>query len=164
MAYFQSMKKTGKWAMTILLILITAASVRFGYLGSQSVKMKVSLGIVNNKLVDCPDKPNCILSFSKDERHAMEAILINENPIKVLEKIIKNQDMKIVEVKDNYIRATHSSAVFGFVDDIEFLYLDKVKQLHFRSASRVGYSDLGANKKRMTKLLYLVQKEFPKYR
>jgi uncharacterized protein (DUF1499 family) len=160
----KKLRAIGKTLMTILLVLIAAASVRFGYLGSQSAKMKVSLGIANNKLVDCPDKPNCIVSFSKDERHAMDAILIKQNPIKALEEILENQDMKIIEVKDNYIKATHSSTVFGFVDDIEFLYLESVKQLHFRSASRVGYSDLGANRKRMKKVLHLLQKKFPKYR
>ena len=46
----------GKVLMTVLLILITAASLRFGYLGAQSAKMKVKLGVVNNELVNCPDK------------------------------------------------------------------------------------------------------------
>ena len=41
----------------------------------------------------------------------------------------------------------------GFVDDVEFLLDPANKQLHFRSASRVGYSDLGANKRRMNKIL-----------
>ena len=38
----------------------------------------------------------------------------------------------------------------GFVDDIELYKSEDL--LHFRSASRVGYSDLGANKKRILKL------------
>lgn len=150
--------------MTVLLILITAASLRFGFLGAQSAKMKVKLGVVNNELVNCPDRPNCIVSFSKDKRHLMKPIFIKTNPIKNLEQIIKEQGMKIVEVNDNYLRALYKSTIFGFVDDVEFLYLEKVKLLHFRSASRVGHSDLGANRKRIEKVLYLLQKEFPKYR
>ena len=94
----------------------------------------------------------------------MKPIFIKTNPIKNLEQIIKEQGMKIVEVNDNYLRALHKSSIFGFVDDVEFLYLEKVKLLHFRSASRVGHSDLGANRKRIEKVLYLLQKEFPKYR
>jgi uncharacterized protein (DUF1499 family) len=41
-----------------------------------------------------------------------------------------------------------TTRLFRFKDDVEF-YIDADEgQVHFRSASRVGYSDMGANRKR----------------
>ena len=40
------------------------------------------------------------------------------------------------------------SEIFGFVDDVEF-YFNKPGIIEFRSASRIGYSDLGVNRNRM---------------
>jgi uncharacterized protein (DUF1499 family) len=36
------------------------------------------------------------------------------------------------------------------VDDVEFLFDDDTTIVHFRSASRSGYSDMGVNRQRMT--------------
>jgi uncharacterized protein (DUF1499 family) len=56
---------------------------------------------------------------------------------------------RILVADDNYLHAEFRSRVFGFVDDVEFLIDAEQRQIHFRSASRVGHSDLGANRKRM---------------
>jgi len=39
--------------------------------------------------------------------------------------------------------------LFGFVDDLEIRIDAEVSVIHLRSASRVGKSDLGANRKRV---------------
>jgi uncharacterized protein (DUF1499 family) len=62
---------------------------------------------------------------------------------------------KIVVVEDNYIRAEFVSKIFRFVDDVEFYFPDKKSKellIHVRSASRVGYSDLGVNRKRIEQI------------
>ena len=60
---------------------------------------------------------------------------------------------RVVERTDNYLRAEFTSALFRFVDDVECVVEKKENgdgvRIHFRSASRVGYSDLGVNRKRM---------------
>ncbi|MFP3339010.1 DUF1499 domain-containing protein, partial [Micrococcus sp. SIMBA_131] len=59
---------------------------------------------------------------------------------------------EIVEQGSHYIRAEEKSQLFKFVDDIE-LYIDTASEnIHFRSASRTGYSDMGVNKKRMNEI------------
>ncbi len=63
--------------------------------------------------------------------------------------IEKMEGTKIVIEKDNYLYAEFTSKLFRFVDDVEFLLDDKTKTLHFRSASRLGRSDLGVNRKRI---------------
>ena len=42
-----------------------------------------------------------------------------------------------------------TSRLMRYVDDVEFLYDSASNQTHVRSASRLGYSDLGANRKRI---------------
>jgi uncharacterized protein (DUF1499 family) len=49
----------------------------------------------------------------------------------------------------NYMHVEFRSALFRFVDDVEFLIDPNAGQIHFRSASRVGHGDLGANRRRM---------------
>ena len=56
---------------------------------------------------------------------------------------------KIVAQTGDYLYVEFTSLIFRFVDDVEFLVDHAENVIHFRSASRVGYSDLGANKKRM---------------
>ena len=56
---------------------------------------------------------------------------------------------KVVKSTDTYLHAEFTSPLFRFVDDAEFSFDTKRDEIHFRSASRVGYSDLGANRDRM---------------
>ena len=39
-----------------------------------------------------------------------------------------------------------------YIDDVEFLFSDAEKVIHFRSASRIGRKDLGKNRNRMEKI------------
>ena len=54
--------------------------------------------------------------------------------------------------KPGYLRAEFTSTLFRFVDDVEFVVVPDEGVIHFRSCSRVGYSDLGANRRRMESL------------
>ena len=54
----------------------------------------------------------------------------------------------ITSETDSYLSATYMSKIFKFVDDVEIRH-DKDNIWHIRSASRVGYSDRGVNKKRV---------------
>jgi uncharacterized protein (DUF1499 family) len=59
---------------------------------------------------------------------------------------------RIITSTENYIHAEFTSMIFRFVDDVEFYFDDHQPVIHVRSASRVGYSDLGANRKRIEAL------------
>jgi uncharacterized protein (DUF1499 family) len=58
---------------------------------------------------------------------------------------------KITNRTADRIDSVFTTRIFRFKDDVSFVVEDGV--LQFRSASRVGYSDLGANRKRMAALL-----------
>ena len=59
---------------------------------------------------------------------------------------------KLVEEDEAYLRYEFTSLLFRFVDDVEFVFDDASKTIHFRSASRTGYGDLGVNRKRMEEI------------
>ena len=59
---------------------------------------------------------------------------------------------KLITETDGYMHFEFTSRFFRFIDDVEFLFDDKEAVVQFRSASRVGHSDLGANRRRMNKI------------
>lgn len=118
-----------------------------------------NLGVVEGKLVDCPPSPNCVVSQDTDSSHYIEPLTYSSM------KLDKNQaydtllkilsvvpDTKIVEQKDNYIRTESRSKIMGFVDDAEFYFPEDKKVIEWRSASRLGESDLGVNRRRLEQI------------
>ena len=55
----------------------------------------------------------------------------------------------IITQNENYLYAEFTSAIMRFVDDVEFLYDPGQQVVQIRSASRLGKSDLGVNRKRI---------------
>jgi uncharacterized protein (DUF1499 family) len=66
---------------------------------------------------------------------------------------------KLVEEDETYLHYEVTSLLFRFVDDVEFLFDDDTKTIHFRSASRTGYGDLGVNRTRMEQVRSLVDRQ-----
>lgn len=114
------------------------------------------LRVPKEKLAPCPNSPNCVSSQSVDTEHAVVPLRYRgamEAAMHRLLDIIRAQKRtKIVQISGNYIHAELTSALFGFVDDVEFLIDDTAKVIHVRSASRVGYYDLGVNRRRVNDL------------
>lgn len=104
------------------------------------------------KFSGCPDKPNCVSSKSTDSSHAIDPISYKgsqEDARKSLLLIIKSlQGARVVSTQDNFIHVEFTSDLFRFVDDVEF-YFQELGIIDFRSASRIGHSDLGVNRERM---------------
>lgn len=71
---------------------------------------------------------------------------------KLIEVLRNHPRTRIVREEAGYLKAECRSAIFRFVDDVEFVLDDAAKRIHFRSASRLGRSDLGVNRKRMKEL------------
>ena len=111
-----------------------------------------NLGIHNGRLKDCPSKPNCISSQAEDEKHVLTSFRYQGEKKAAFERlkkiILSFERMTIVAENDNYFHIECKSKIMGFVDDLEFFF-PKEKIIHIRSASRIGYSDLGVNRKRV---------------
>lgn len=61
---------------------------------------------------------------------------------------VPSDKTRIIERSNDYLYVEYSTPLLGFVDDVEFL-VTRNGDIHVRSASRLGYSDLGANRKRV---------------
>jgi uncharacterized protein (DUF1499 family) len=115
-------------------------------------------GIVEGRLAPCPNKPNCVSSqaAASDQRHYIEALSYRGEPAQArarLEQVIAGlKRARVVVREDHYWRAEFKSALWRFVDDVEFLFDDNARRIDIRSAARVGYSDFGVNRRRMEEI------------
>ena len=108
-------------------------------------------GLSQNKLTKCSSKPNCVCSeFAEDTKRYIEPLKITGTiNVNKIEAILTQMGGIIITKTDTYIAANFTSSVFKFVDDFEIKIDQDTGNIHFRSASRVGYSDRGVNKKRV---------------
>jgi apolipoprotein D and lipocalin family protein len=107
-------------------------------------------------ITSCPSTPNCVSSIDSDPKHFIEPLRfagsVKEAQHRLLNILSEFKRARVVTVEDNFIGAEFTSFVFRFVDDVEFYFDDPNKIIHVKSASRVGYSDLGVNRRRIEKI------------
>lgn len=142
-----------KITLIIISVLIVLIIIILFILGKYSQHGQAP-GLRNGVLSKCSDKPNCVCSeYRSDVDHYIKPItsLQKKNQAITSEvlSIIKSMNGEQITSSDNYIAATFSSSIFGFVDDFEVRVDANQKVVHFRSASRVGYGDGGVNRKRV---------------
>jgi uncharacterized protein (DUF1499 family) len=118
-----------------------------------SGKRPDDMGIDPSGLRGCPKSPNCVSSEAKDETHAIEWFRLKGNPAAswplIQYEIASMPRWTIVTATDTYIHVECKSRIFRFIDDLE-LYLNSSNGIiSIRSASRVGYWDFGANRRRV---------------
>jgi uncharacterized protein (DUF1499 family) len=114
------------------------------------------LGVTDGHLSSCPASNNCVVSQDADSKHAIDPIAYHvdrntarETLLKVLSVVPRTE---VIEQTNNYIHALSKSRVFKFVDDVEFYFPPNESVIHVRSASRVGESDLGVNRRRIEQI------------
>lgn len=142
-----------KIVLVVVAILLLTAFVGLFVFGLVSQSGEAS-GITGDMLAKCPDKPNCVCSeFEDDASHYVKPMYIPQSDstdaLSRLKIIVQEMGGSIQTEKDNYLAATFTSSFFRFVDDLEIRIDLEQKLVHIRSASRVGYSDRGINKKRI---------------
>ena len=116
-------------------------------------KRPSNLGMRDGKLAPCPSTPNCVCSQSEDAEHKIEPLTYKSTPevafTQLKQAIASQPRTKIITESPNYLYAEFTSAIMKFVDDVEFYLDEDAKVIHVRSASRLGQSDLGVNRKRI---------------
>jgi len=142
----------------LIIILLLISLTRFFAAKS---KPKLSLGIQSNgELQTCPKSPNCVSSFadSSDKEHYISPLKVDQESWSKLKTDLKKYfelqpRYSLQKESKNYLYYIQKSKMFGFIDDVEILLLPEKGELHFRSSSRLGYDDLGVNRKRIEEVL-----------
>ena len=109
-----------------------------------------------DKFSPCPDSPNCVSTQSTDKARLIEPLHYAGSLADARQKLISvlenTKRMRLVKVETDYIRAEFRSLIFQFVDDVEFYFSPDQAIIHVKSASRKGYYDFGANRRRVERL------------
>jgi len=119
------------------------------------------LGVKDYRLASCPDSPNCVCTLNDSEEHAIVPYRYRktlDEAKAVLKQVFSERSRtELVQEEAAYLHYEVKSLLFRFVDDVEILFDDASKTIHFRSASRVGYSDFGVNRRRMEEVRSLLE-------
>ncbi|HEX2933004.1 MAG TPA: DUF1499 domain-containing protein [Candidatus Binatia bacterium] len=119
-----------------------------------------TLGIRHARFSPCPSTPNCVSSDADDEAHRIPAFELAVPPAegwRVARSLVADLPRtRMVTATSDYIHAECSSAVFGFVDDLELHLRPAQNIIAVRSAARLGFSDFRVNRKRVETLRALL--------
>jgi uncharacterized protein (DUF1499 family) len=135
----------------LTIITILTLVVGSGYVYDQNTQVP-TLGVENGQLKALSSKPNNVSTQAKSEEKRIPVLPAKETPEATIAALKTAIDQyghaRIVKETQDYLYVVFTTSVVRFHDDAEFWIDIKNNQVHFRSASRVGYSDMGLNRKR----------------
>lgn len=115
-----------------------------------------SIGAQNSRLKPCPSSPNCVSTEATQPNQQIAAFKIKGSVVVAWEELQRQignlPKTQIMTVTSDYLHAECCSALFGFVDDLEFQLRADQGIIAIRSAARTGYSDFGVNRRRVESL------------
>lgn len=150
-----------RWGARILLWavgLALTAALGLPSCGSLLTREPGPVGLDDGRLKPCPDRPNCVCSQSEasDERHAIAPLQFQGDPDVAFERLLsiaQEEDAAELVARDgDWAHLVYRTRMMRFADDVEFLLDRQASVIHVRSASRLGWSDLGANRARVESL------------
>ena len=105
---------------------------------------------------ECPPTPNCISSETLSKARFIERFKTGDRPEEsweLLTRILETtSNCRVISQDNSYIHAEFRTRLLRFVDDVEFRLESETTEIAVRSASRVGYSDMGTNRRRLEKI------------
>ncbi|WP_348674444.1 DUF1499 domain-containing protein [uncultured Abyssibacter sp.] len=112
-----------------------------------------NLGVHDGRLAECPRAPKCVSSQATTRRHAIAPLplrgTVQASMQRLVDLLLEWPEAELITEQPGYLHAEFTTALLGFVDDVEFLPTPDEGVVHVRSCSRLGYSDLGTNRSRI---------------
>jgi uncharacterized protein (DUF1499 family) len=136
----------------LLIVVLYLGLVLFLAILSIISREKPHTGLVGGRLRVCPDRPNYVCSEDKDLPSYIKPLSLSgpaKNEWERAKQVINEMGCKIIQEEDSYIWATFDTRIFRFIDDLELRINKENQVIHIRSGSRVGYSDMGVNRRRI---------------
>lgn len=138
---------------------IVAGVIAFVVIGQCALTIsswrRPELGVVEGVLRPCPTSPNCVCSeaHTTDGEHEIAPLSIAGDPTEEMarlqQQLMSWRGATLIDSSATYLRYEFVTPLVRYVDDVEFRLDAGAGVIHVRSASRVGHSDLGANRKRV---------------
>jgi uncharacterized protein (DUF1499 family) len=105
----------------------------------------------------CPtDRPSCVSSMNTEADFFSTPYRVQANAAGMMAKLKMAVDTEpnteIVFESATRLEVVFKSALFRYRDDVTFELEPQTQTIHFRSRSRVGYSDMGVNRERVMRL------------
>lgn len=126
--------------------------VTLGISGCSGGRPPVNLGVTEGRLAPCPASPNCVSSQADATDQRIEPLRYRgkkeRERARLLEVLNGMDRARVIRTDPDYLHVEFRSAVFGFVDDVEFLF-GPPGVVQVRSASQTGYYDFGVNRERV---------------
>jgi uncharacterized protein (DUF1499 family) len=142
-----------RWILAAFLVLLTLVLWKWLPRGERP-----SLGVSHGQLSPVPNSPNAVSSQSDSPRHRIDPFPwpIPNNPDASLAAVrlatLQENGMSQIEASPGYLRFEAVTPWLRFIDDLEWSVDTQARVIHVRSASRIGHSDLGANRARVERI------------
>jgi uncharacterized protein (DUF1499 family) len=109
-----------------------------------------------NGLAPCPNTPNCVSSDAERESQRVATVAFTDVPdvaqSRAKAALLAEPRSRVVSERAGVLHGECRSMIFRFVDDVDIVIDSTAHVFRFRSASRVGRSDLGVNRKRVDRI------------
>ncbi len=147
----------------IALVLIVGG----GYLAlrawAASAPAPANLGVdATGQLAPCPGTPNCVTTQQGLPSQTMSALAYtgsrDDAQTRLHDIVAGLPRTQIITDKPGYLHVEFRSALIGYIDDVQFVFDDAAKMIHFKSGARLGMGDMGVNRARMTEITALWNK------
>lgn len=106
---------------------------------------------MSSRLAPVPRSPNCVSSRAPAEDRVHHIRPLTGTTLDAVKAaMLATPRTRLVEEAPGYLAFVCATRLMGFKDDVQFEVDGDV--IHVRSASRVGYGDLGVNRRRVETL------------
>ena len=144
-----------KIALSVIGVLVVLFMARVIIQGNQVPE----LGVTDGKLAALSSKPNNVSSQAKDPEKRVATLPFKDSQASTLSALKKAVaaygGAKVQAESDDYLYVVFTTSLMRYRDDVEFWLDTESQQVHYRSSSRAGYSDMGLNRKRYNKIAEL---------
>jgi uncharacterized protein (DUF1499 family) len=151
------MRRSRRWFLLLSVLVLIGSGLMAGQAMLSHSRPNQDLRPTAGKLPACPETPNCVSTQATRADQKMDPIRVSGDPDQAFQRMVKliqeQPRTRLVEQTADYAQFEFTTLVFRFVDDVQLLLDRDQGVIHFRSASRVGHSDLGTNWRRMTTLV-----------
>lgn len=150
---------TLKWFLVLILVLVILA-ILAGQLGMFKGVAPNDLGVAEGRLKLPADTPNSVSSqadlYPNHPQHSyariepLPSVGDSKSTLERIKAIIESMPgSEVITYQEHYLYVQFTTRVMKFVDDAEFWFDPQSNVVQVRSASRLGKSDLGVNRKRI---------------